>query len=75
VSDTSKVFKFPIVLKKYICEDENKRQKLGNQVGRKALFSKNDQSYVADVLARKERENDGAEPTKAYAMLQEMKPV
>jgi hypothetical protein len=62
-------------LKKYVCEDENKRRTLGNQVGRKALFSKNDQSYVADVLARKDRGNDGAEPTKAYEMLQEIKPV
>jgi hypothetical protein len=66
---------YSTTLKKFVCEDENKRQMLGNQVGRKALFSKNDQGYVADVLARKDRENDRAEPTKAYKMLQEMKPL
>jgi hypothetical protein len=62
-------------LKKYACEDENKRRTLGKQVGRKALFSKTDQGYVADVLAQKDRGNDGAKPAEAYEMLQEMKPL
>jgi hypothetical protein len=62
-------------LKKYVCEDESKRRTLGNSVGRKALFSKTDQDYIADVLARKDRANDGAEPTEVYEMLQEIKPA
>jgi hypothetical protein len=57
-------------LKKYVCEDKNKRRTLGNQVGRKALFSKNDQGYVAAVRDRSQTQS--VKPKSRYIVSNEM---
>jgi hypothetical protein len=52
-----------------------KRPESGKSVGRNPLLSKSDQSFVADVLARKDRGNDGVKPSVAIDIVQEMNPA
>ena len=71
----SNVVKIPYnTLKKYVTEDQQKRRSLGKSVGRGALLQHGDQHFLADVLVRKDRGNDGAEPKEAIDMVQQLAP-
>jgi hypothetical protein len=61
-------------LKKYVTEDETKRRSLGKSVGRASLLKHSDQHFLADVLARRDRGNDRADPKEAIDMVQELAP-
>jgi len=59
--------------KQYTATDHAKRRKVGNQVGREALLPPGDQQeFLADVLARKDRANNGADPKEAVDKIQEL---
>ena len=58
----------------YVCKDVTKRRKLGSQVGKPPLLDKNEQQFIAQVLARKDRANDGASATEAIDLVQELNP-
>ena len=49
-------------------------RKIGAQAGKKPLLTKEDQRFVAEVLARKDRSNDGAEMCQVLEYLQEINP-
>ena len=61
-------------LKHYVTEDVSKRWGLGKSVGRKPLVLHADQHFVADVLARKDKGNNGASRAEAIAMVQTFNP-
>jgi hypothetical protein len=57
--------------KKYVA-NSNKRRVSGRSVGRAPLVGKQDQRFLADVMARKDRANDGANPSEAIDLVQEL---
>jgi hypothetical protein len=62
-------------LKKYVRSDAEKRRVIGNSGGRAPLLKKENQTFVADVLARKDRVNEGATPAEAIDLVQELNPT
>ena len=60
--------------KKYTTKDHAKRCKAGSQVGRKPLLPAEDQEFLADVLAQRDRANNGANPKEAIDIVQELNP-
>jgi hypothetical protein len=60
--------------KKYVAKDSSKRRVCGESVGRAPLVGKEDQRFLADAMARKDRANDGANPSEAIDLLQELTP-
>ena len=45
--------------------ENDKRHVVGDSVGRQPLLHKDQQDFVADVLARRDHGNDGAAPSEA----------
>jgi hypothetical protein len=71
----SKVVGIPYdTFKKYVTKDGGKRRSLGKSVGRAPLIAEADQQFLADVLARKDRGNDGASPAEAIDYVIEISP-
>ena len=60
--------------RKYVCQDLTKRRKVGSQVGQKPLLDADDQQFVAQCLARRDRANDGATASEAIDLVQEINP-
>jgi hypothetical protein len=60
--------------KKYVAKDSNKRRVCGESVGRAPLLGKEDQRFLVEVMARKDPANDGANPSEAIDLLQELAP-
>jgi hypothetical protein len=61
-------------LKKYVSADEPKRRVIGKGVGRQPIVLKKDQYFVADVLVRKDHGNNGATPSEALDMINDLHP-
>jgi hypothetical protein len=61
-------------IQKVVTKDSSKRRVCGESVGRAPLVGKEDQLFLADVMARKDRANDGANPSEAINLLQELAP-
>jgi hypothetical protein len=61
-------------LKKYVAKDSSKRRVCSESVGRAPLVGEEDQRFLADVMARKDRANDVADPSEANDLLQELAP-
>lgn len=57
-------------LRKYLSND----RKLGASMGRKILINPQDQSFIIDNLARKDRGNEGATPAEAIDLVLEVNP-
>jgi hypothetical protein len=62
-------------LKMYVSSDAEKRRVIGNCVGCAPLLRKGNQTFIADVLARKDRVNEGASPAEAIDLVQELNPT
>jgi hypothetical protein len=60
--------------KKYAAKDSGKRRSLGRSIGRPPLIAEEEQQFLADVFARKDRGNDGATPTEAIDYVIELSP-
>ena len=60
--------------KQYVCSNKDKRRVVGDSVGRQPLLRKDQQDFVADVLARRDRGNDGAAPSEAIELVIELMP-
>jgi hypothetical protein len=76
VQEYSNVVGIPYnALKKYVSADVSKRRVIGRKgVGRQPIVPKKDQHFVADVLAQKDRGNDGATPSEALDMINDLHP-
>ena len=61
-------------LRQYIKGDKEKRRIVGKSVGQQPLIKKKDQEFVAQVLARLDRANDGATLPEAIDMVQQLDP-
>ena len=59
-------------LKYYLCTDKIKRRVVGISVGRAPLLKKYQLSFLADVLARKDRVNEGASPSEAIEYIRKL---
>jgi hypothetical protein len=62
----------PETFRKYV-QQQNPRV-VGNSVGTKAIITKKDSQFVADVLRRADRGNDGKTRHQALDLIQEVKP-
>ena len=60
--------------KKYATKDSDKRRPLGKSAGRAPLIPEAEQQFLADVLARKDRGNDGASRAEAIDYVIEISP-
>jgi hypothetical protein len=61
-------------LKKRVTKDGGKRRSLGRPVGRRPLIAQEEQQFLADVFARKDRGNDSATPAEAVDHVIELAP-
>jgi hypothetical protein len=61
-------------LRQYIKGDKEKRRTVGKSVGQPPLIKKKDQEFVAQVLARLDRANDGATLPEAIDIVQQLDP-
>lgn len=59
-------------LRQYIKGDKEKRHTVGKSVGQPPLIKKKDQEFVAQVLARLDRANDGATLPEAIDIVQQL---
>ena len=60
--------------KHYVSSEKDKPRVVGDSVGRQPLLRKDQQDFVADVLARRDRGNDGAAPSEAIELVIELVP-
>jgi hypothetical protein len=71
----SNVVKIPYnTLKKYVTGDQQKRCSLGKSVVQGPLLQHDNQHFLADVLVREDRGNDGAKPKEAIDMVHQLAP-
>ena len=61
-------------LRKYLHGAEGKRRKLGCSVGRKPNLTKNQTEFIADVLSRADRANEGKNRKEAVDLVLELNP-
>ena len=61
-------------LRHYTHEDKSKRRVIGNAAGRKAILSEEDGQFVADVVRRADRGNDGKSKLKILDIIQDLNP-
>jgi hypothetical protein len=61
-------------LKKYMCEDLAKHRRLGVGSGRQPLLAPRDQDCIQNVMARKDRANDGANMQESVDLIQYLVP-
>ena len=64
----------PYTFQNYACKDKEKRQKVGMQVGQKAIVSFNTTALLADIIFCAERDNDGLTRQEPISTLQELEP-
>ena len=60
--------------RKYVSKDTLKRRNLGVAPGRKPLLDADEQEYVANVVARMDRANEGNEPYEVREYIRGMYP-
>ena len=69
------VIKIPYnTFQKYSCSKEDNRQDTGKSAGRNSLLSTENQRFVADVLARRDRGNECSKKSEAIDLVQDLSP-
>ena len=58
----------------YVCKDVGKRKVLGSSVGRASTLDSDTAQFMADVLRRKDRGNDGMNRRECIDMIEDLKP-
>jgi hypothetical protein len=58
--------------KKFVAAKQETRREVGKSVGKAPLLAKQDQLFLAELLVRKDRANDGAQPKEAIDMVQDL---
>lgn len=64
----------PETFRKYACTDKGKRRTLGASLGRPALVSSEQSQFVADVIRRADRANDGKTVGETIQIVQDLVP-
>ena len=65
---------FPYTFQNYACKYEAKRRNVGVQDGQKAIVSANNTAFLADIVVRADRANDGLTRQASVSTLQELDP-